>query len=197
MAAAFMVQRVRFLSKIFAGIFFLIVACGPEQGIPLVDATDPSFATVNGVVLRNGKRFTGRTFDLFPSSTDIMGISEYSHGVEHGKWLKMYRNGKCREVRNFYNGKKTDLMTGWWENGRKRIEYHFLNDEYEGVCREWNEEGKLVREMNYVKGHEEGAQKVFYENGKVRSNYVVVKGRRYGLLGTKNCVNASDRVFEN
>ena len=49
--------------------------------------------------------------------------------------------------------------------------------------------------MNYVKGHEEGSQKMYYDNGKIRSNYTIIAGRRYGLLGTKNCVNVADSVF--
>ena len=37
--------------------------------------------------------------------------------------------------------------------------------------------------------------KYFYNNGKVRSNYLVINGKRYGLLGTKNCVNVKDSIF--
>lgn len=85
----------------------------------------------------------------------------------------------------------------WWENGNKKISYLFDNDEYNGICREWNAEGKLIREMSYKKGYEDGPQKMFYDNGKIRSNYVIIKGRRYGLLGTKNCINISDNVFKN
>lgn len=54
-----------------------------------------------------------------------------------------------------------------------------------------------MKEMNYKKGFEEGSQKMFYDNGKVKVNYIMINGRRYGLLGTKNCVNVSDSVFKN
>jgi len=75
------------------------------------------------------------------------------------------------------------------------LTYQFEDDEYEGTCREWNESGRLITEMNYHRGYESGSQKVWYDNGKIKSNYVMESGRRYGLLGTKNCVNVSDSIF--
>ena len=84
----------------------------------------------------------------------------------------------------------------WWRDGKQRLLYHFANGEYEGVCRDWNDKGLLIAEMNYKEGHEEGPQKQYYNNGKVRANYTIKDGRRYGLLGTKNCVNVTDSVFK-
>jgi hypothetical protein len=37
----------------------------------------------------------------------------------------------------------------------------------------------------------------WYDNGKVKSNYRIIEGRRFGLLGTKNCINVSDSIFNN
>jgi antitoxin component YwqK of YwqJK toxin-antitoxin module len=50
--------------------------------------------------------------------------------------------------------------------------------------------------LNYQKGHEEGEQKWWYDNGKIKANYIIKDGRRYGLLGTKNCINVSDSIFK-
>jgi antitoxin component YwqK of YwqJK toxin-antitoxin module len=50
--------------------------------------------------------------------------------------------------------------------------------------------------MHYKKGYEEGLQQFYYDNGKVKANYFMKAGRRYGLLGTKNCVNVSDSIFK-
>jgi antitoxin component YwqK of YwqJK toxin-antitoxin module len=98
--------------------------------------------------------------------------------------------------RRFYEqGKKTGIFDGWWPNGHKRLTYHFQNGEYEGNCRDWTDRGVLINDMNYHEGHETGEQRQFYEDGKIKSNYVIKDGRRYGLLGTKNCVNVSDSVF--
>jgi antitoxin component YwqK of YwqJK toxin-antitoxin module len=56
-------------------------------------------------------------------------------------------------------------------------------------------DGKLIHLANYKNGQEEGTQKLWYDNGKIRANYVIKNGKRYGLLGTKNCINVSDSIF--
>jgi len=61
--------------------------------------------------------------------------------------------------------------------------------------RHGNPEGKLISYHNFKNGYEEGSQKVWYDNGKIKSNYTIKNGRRYGLLGTKNCINVKDSVF--
>ena len=104
-------------------------------------------------------------------------------------------NGEMMQERSYSRGKKTGDYKSWWPNGKKKLHYRFANGEYEGTCQEWNENGRLVQEMNYKNGHEEGSQKMYYDNGKIRSNYTIIKGRRYGLLGTKNCINVADSVF--
>lgn len=144
---------------------------------------------------RNGKPFTGTLFSIFPSTTDTAERASYWDGREHGNWSQYYPGGAFRQQRAFDNGQKVGDYIAWWETGRKKLLYHFEQNEYEGTCQEWNEQGVLIQEMNYHKGHEEGMQKLFYNDGKVRANYTIIDGRRYGLLGTKNCVNVSDSVF--
>lgn len=122
----------------------------------------------------------------------LMGCSNPDKNIIAQK--QIYPSGKIRELRYFENGKKVGDYKTWWENGKLQSHYVFKDDEYEGTCREWNENGILIREMNYHKGHETGSQKQWYDDGKVRSNYVIINGRRYGLLGTKNCINVSDSL---
>ncbi len=184
------------LNSILIFILMLLIGCNASRD-DILNSTDISFKTFNGVLLYNDQPYSGRVFTLLPESRDTVEIAGYHHGREHGVWRKLYSNGMLKERREFKDGLKTGTYTAWWENGRKKLEYRYKEDEYEGICREWNGEGTLIREMHYARGHEQGAQKMFYDNGKVRSNYVIVNGRRYGLLGTKNCVNASDSVFKN
>ena len=140
---------------------------------------------------------TRTVYSLYPGTKDTASISIYHQGREDGKWRKYYANGQLKEERTYHNGKKTGVYAAWWDNARKQLEYHFDNDEYDGTCREWNYDGRLIKEMHYEKGHEQGSQKMYYDNGKVRANYMIIDGKRYGLLGTKNCVNVTDSVFKN
>jgi antitoxin component YwqK of YwqJK toxin-antitoxin module len=151
----------------------------------------------NGIVMQNDKPFTGYVYTLAANKKDTVEITGFNNGREHGLWKKFYPNGRIMETRYFNNGKKAGTYYAWWPNGVMKLAYHFANGEYNGVCREWTEQKMLVKEMHYKDGYEEGGQKAFYNDGKIKANYVIIKGRRYGLLGTKNCVNVTDSVFKN
>ncbi len=174
-----------------------IVSPQPQSNsIVLLNKREHHFAMQNGLLLLNNKPFSGKLFALFPTTNDTSSIENYLNGKEHGEWLRFYESKKLREKRYFVNGQKTGIYLTWWENGNKQMDYQFVNDEYEGTCREWNEKGMLNKEMNYKKGHEDGRQQWWYDNGKIKANYVIKDGRRYGLLGTKNCINVSDSIFK-
>jgi antitoxin component YwqK of YwqJK toxin-antitoxin module len=93
------------------------------------------------------------------------------------------------------NGWKEGEHTGWFENGQKQFVYHFTNDMFDGNQKEWLSNGTLYSDLNYEKGEESGSQRIWYTNGRIKTNYIIKNNRRYGLLGTKNCVNSSDSVF--
>lgn len=160
-----------------------------------LDKSEPQVQVENGLVLWNNLPFTGILYSLHQSNADTSSLSSYQNGREHGEWKQFYEGGQLKEKRFFKNGLKEGEYVAWWPNGNKQLHYFFENGEYEGGCREWNNEGSLIKLANYKKGHEEGLQQLWYDNGKVRANYVVKEGRRYGLLGTKNCINVSDSVF--
>jgi antitoxin component YwqK of YwqJK toxin-antitoxin module len=181
-------------------IVFLFAGCSSaahrvNEGIT-INSTNNNLKLQNGVMYLGDKLFTGNIFSLYTGSADTAEITGYKEGREHGIWKKFYEHGLLKEKREFTDGMKTGEYFAWWENGQQQLHYLFKNDEYEGTCREWNSTGSLVKEMNYKKGHEEGPQRWWYDNGKIKANYVITDGRRYGLLGTKNCINVSDSVFK-
>lgn len=117
---------------------------------------------------------------------------------EYGKlfvYKKYYPNHQLMEYREFRNAMKNGKQIAYWDNGRKRFEYNAKNDAFEGELMEWDYNGNLFHLAHYKNGREEGVQKLWYENGKIRANYIILNGRRYGLLGTKNCKNVSDSIF--
>jgi antitoxin component YwqK of YwqJK toxin-antitoxin module len=113
----------------------------------------------------------------------------------NGLSVKWYDNKQVMEYREYRSGKKNGIQRAFWSNGNKRFEFVAKNDAYDGELKEWSNKGHIFHLAHYSNGQEEGSQKMWYENGKIRANYVVVKGKRYGLLGTKNCKNVSDRIF--
>ena len=195
-----MAQPAPLVTKFFLALL-IFSGCGKNENTELhqtwVKSLDTSLQINDGRLYRSGQLFTGSVFEIFPAIGDTVEISSFKNGLENGAWKKFYPGHKLRELREFRNGKKTGRLQTWWPNGKLQAEYFFEDDEYQGTCREWNMDGSLVREMNYEKGHEQGSQKLFYDNGKIRANYTIIDGRRYGLLGTKNCVNVSDSIFNN
>lgn len=196
-----MVQQVRLLvSFIFISIFF---ACKSDvkqiakTEVISLNSDSVELKLNNGILFLNAKAYSGKIYSLYQDSKDTLEIKEFLNGKEHGTWKKFYQNNKLRELRYFDNGLKTGELFSWWPSGKKQMIYRFKNNEYEGTCSEWNEKGQLTIELNYKNGYENGSQKMFYDNGKVRANYVIKNGRRFGLLGTKNCINVSKDIFKN
>ncbi len=192
-----MAHLVQFLGKFWAGAFLFLAGCTrTEEKLPLFNSAQLQLGVDNGLVTQNGTPFTGIVYSLQENKKDTAEIVGFRQGREDGNWKKFYSGGRLASTRFFNEGKKTGDYRAWWPNGRLQLFYHFEDGEYNGVCREWNEEGQLVKEMQYKNGYEDGPQKQFYDDGKVRSNYVMVNGKRYGLLGTKNCVNVTDIIFK-
>lgn len=197
MAADSLVRLVRFPGRLLF-LSFLMVGCKQvsktQQKDICVDADSTHSYIIEGKLHIHGMAFSGMLFRKYENSSDTEFVSHYTNGLEDGEWKKFYPGNKLREQRFFDHGMKVGVMRSWWENGQLQMLYHFAQDEYEGSCSEWNPQGVLVRELNYHRGHEEGSQRQWYDNGTVRSNYVVKNGRRFGLLGTKNCVNVADSI---
>jgi antitoxin component YwqK of YwqJK toxin-antitoxin module len=201
MEVDFMEQPVRFRSSLLFLFLLALAGCNNPVAAPLLNngllnSANENFNSVNGVTQLNGQPYSGAVFTLYPNGKDTADLRNYLQGMEDGVWKKYYENGKLKESRKFIKGNKEGEYLAWWPNGNMQLMYHFDGDEYEGACREWNESGLLVKEMNYKKGHEEGLQQWRYDNGKIKANYIIQDGRRFGLLGTKNCVNVSDSIFD-
>ena len=146
------------------------------------------------IVEFNQSAYTGFVYDTFDNG-DTISVEFYKLGLKHGNWKKFYIGGSLKEVRVFNNGKKEGKYEGFYNDGSKNFSFNFYNDEYHGTNRIWAKDGQLIEELNYLNGYENGSQKVWYLNGKIKSNYVIKNNRRFGLLGTKNCINTSEEVF--
>jgi antitoxin component YwqK of YwqJK toxin-antitoxin module len=196
MEVDFMVQRVRLLSSVF--VLLLVAACSNDSQNRYKQYNHASIKPLisDGILVWNQQPFTGIIYSLDSLTKDTLEIVCFKEGKEEGEWKQFYSGGKLKERRYFKDGKKVGLLASWWPNGNRKWAYHFKDGEYEGECKEWNPAGLLVKRMHYVNGYEEGLQQFYYDNGKVKANYTMIGGRRYGLLGTKNCVNVSDSIFK-
>jgi antitoxin component YwqK of YwqJK toxin-antitoxin module len=197
MATDTMELLVRGLNNIFfAGIFLTCFGCKEALVEPskFYDAGKTDIVTKGGITRVNTTPVTGVVFSLNEKNDTVFVIS-YLNGKENGPSRYYHPNGKLKAVRYARNGWKEGAHMGWYEDGQKQFEYHFKNDMFEGNQKEWLPSGSLYSDLNYEEGMESGSQRVWYPNGKIKTNYVIKNNRRYGLLGTKNCVNTTDSVF--
>ncbi|PWJ59944.1 MORN repeat protein [Dyadobacter jejuensis] len=186
-------RRALFRGSLSLWAFIVFLSCEPDVHYVLWD--DARLLQSEQYLLLDRIPFSGVVLTLDSNKTDTLVYQSYKDGLEHGAWKQYYGNGQLKEKRFFDKGQKTGDYLAFWDDGSPMLAYQFREGEYEGTCREWNRDGQLILEMNYSKGHEKGNQKMYYDNGKIRANYTVVDGRRFGLLGTKNCINISDSVF--
>jgi antitoxin component YwqK of YwqJK toxin-antitoxin module len=179
-------------------LFLLLISCesSKQEKFNYYNLNDIHLENNNGLAIYKGKPFSGIVYSFYPNTKDTAEVIGFNKGKEHGEWKQFFPNGKLHQQRYFNNGTKVKTLKEWWENGKIKISGSFLKGENDGEYKEWNREGRLTKEMHYTLGYEEGSQKQFYDNGKIRSNYIMKKGKRYGLLGTKNCVNVTDSIFQ-
>lgn len=179
-------------------LFFLLISCeSPEEkNMIYYNLNTIRLEENNGLVFHDGKHFSGMIYSFYQGTKDTAEIIGFKDGKEHGEWKQFFPNGKLASQRFFNKGVKVKTLKEWWDNGNMKVSGSFLKGENNGEYKEWNREGRLVKEMHYKMGYEEGSQRQFYDNGKIRSNYIVSHGKRYGLLGTKNCVNVTDSIFQ-
>lgn len=194
------------MNKFLILILFFFSSCKNEEisliiskqtkRVPLIykDASSDLFKMDQDTLYYYNKKFSGIQYSLYKQG-DTAFIKPYLNGLEEGVTKKWFANKQLAEERLFIDGKKEGVHKGWWENGKQKFEFAVSNDEYTNEFKEWDNNGSLVKHFHYKNGQENGSQKLFYVNGKIRANYVIIDGKRYGLLGTKNCKNVSDSIF--
>lgn len=191
-----MVHLEQYLNRCSALLLLVIFGCIDldSKEVKSFNVEIFDFNSKNGIFFKNKTPFTGRVFKLHENGLDTVYIQSYFKGIKNGQFVRFYPKNRIFEKRNYINGKKEGIHIGYWEDGSLAFEYNLKDDEYNGSLKEWNRNGQIIKSFNYVNGYENGSQKLWFDNGEVRSNYVIKNNRRYGLLGTKNCINVSDSI---
>ncbi len=203
----FMELQVLYRNKhidVFILLLYFLVSCSENKGTVIKSTivtpiyksnTTEGFLFHQDTLWLNNEPYNGYVFELVPNTIDTLFFAGYKKGLLEGEFKKWFPNKQLWEKRWYVAGKKNGLQQSYWENGIKRFEFIAKDDAYEGEMKEWAQDGLLVHLANYVNGQEDGTQQSWYSNGKIKSNYFIIKGKRYGLLGTKNCKNVSDSIF--
>jgi antitoxin component YwqK of YwqJK toxin-antitoxin module len=196
MATVSSVLRAASRNSLWVIAIWILSSCedGPNAPMTYFDESKVNLKTKRGITYIETTPVTGVVFALNPIG-DTLSVTPYHNGKFHGTTRVYHNNGKLRSLRHFENGWRIGEHAGWFENGNQQFLYHFDDDMFDGNQKEWMENGHLYSDLNYVKGREAGSQRYWYADGKIKTNYVIKDNRRYGLLGTKNCINATDSIF--
>ncbi len=185
---------VQLANKLLYVVIVFFIGCNPNNQL-VVHEESKGFDGFSKQTTYNGEVFSGIVFNTNENKDTIL-IGEYKNGLKHGVWKTFYPNGSLKERRFYKRGLKVGLYEGFYNDGAKNFVFMFKNGEYNGTNSLWTKDGQLIEEFNYKMGREFGSQKVWYLDGKIKSNYIIKNNRRYGLLGTKNCTNVSEEVFD-
>jgi len=182
-----MVRPEQLVNRLLFCFVFVFFSCEEPKKPFSLDSSKIDLA--KSVVLYQGVPYSGKVYRFYPGGLDTLWVQNYKGGLKNGVWKKYFLNGEVKEERRFRNGKKEGDYVGYYSGGNKNFIFKFQNGEYNGTNKVWTKEGLLIEEGNFKNGYEHGVQKTWYLNGKIKSNYIIKNNRRYGLLGTKNCVN--------
>ena len=185
---------VQLVNKLLYVVLVFCIGCNPINRL-VVNEESKCFDGFSKRTTYKGEVFSGIVFNTNEDKDTIL-IGEYKNGLKHGVWKTFYPNGPLKERRLYKKGLKVGLYEGFYNDGSKNFVFMFKDGEYDGTNRLWTKDGQLIEEFNYKMGREFGSQKVWYLDGKIKSNYIIKNNRRYGLLGTKNCTNVSEEVFD-
>lgn len=162
--------------------FFADTSLVPKDTV----AASTTQTTRDGLVMLNGKKFSGYIATRYPSKK-IHTVASVYEGMAHGASRSYYENGALSDVRHFKDNLNTGKQYGYWPNGKQQFEYTYYRDKKAGMMKRWYENGKPYLSLHYTNDREEGLQQAWRENGKLFINYVAKDGFRYGLQETMLC----------
>ena len=194
MEAVIMEHPGQLVIKITMLLFFFNLGCDKPNEDLLISYSNSDLDLFKSTVSYQGRLLNGTVYQNHEGSSIVHFTQKYFKGLKNGVWKKYYPDGSLKEVRKYKMGKKEGSFIGYYPNGAHNFIFQFNDGEYNGTNKIWARNGILIEESNFKNGYEEGAQKRWYNNGKMKSNYIIKNNRRYGLLGTQNCVNVSKKI---
>src|SRR5215213_9053562 len=121
----FMVRLAQFLNK-FIVVTTVLISCTSKKETAEVPGiyirhNSNGLKHQNGFLLYNGKKYSGRTYELYPNA-DTAVLYSYVNGKEEGWQRKWYNNKKIMEERFYINGRKEGTHKSWWQKGSPKFE---------------------------------------------------------------------------
>lgn len=171
----------RLAGIVLATLFSL--GCG---GRSTVDVTAVTVEPRSGRLLHHGRAYSGDVVDH--SDLRFVQKASYKNGVRHGLAQAWYSDGSLAYMRRFSDGLRQGEHVGFWPGGVPQFRFRYVDDLFEGEQASYYKNGMPLELRHYHAGQEVGRQQIWAASGELSSNYIVKEGRRYGLVGSVDCV---------
>lgn len=181
-----MARQARPRAKRRAGVVLatlLALGCG---GPATVEATAVTAEPRSGRLLWHGQAFSGDVIDH--SDPRYVQRTSYRNGLRHGLAQAWYGDGSLAYQRRFADGLRQGEHVGFWPGGWPQFRFRYIDDLFEGEQASYYKNGMPLELRHYRAGQEVGRQQIWAASGELSSNYIVKEGRRYGLVGSVDCV---------
>lgn len=169
-------------------LFFSILMVSVVAEPMSLDSNTATLERVGGLMHFQGIPYSGIVLEHFESGVQE-SKTHWAEGKREGLYESWHSNGRINEQRLYIANRKEGEHRGWYSDGGLRFLLRFQEGAFHGRCEEWYPNGDKYSEFNYEFGKEIGPQKLWEPNGKIRANYVVKEGKRYGIIGSKQCVS--------
>ncbi|MDC6466064.1 hypothetical protein PQZ36_00710 [Flavobacteriaceae bacterium] len=125
-------------------IFFIFTSCSKPNLCPNFD-----FNTLEKITTLNNRPYTGRCSKY--SDGKVKSIQQYLNGLDYGKWVFYYENGKVQTKGRFNkNGERIGVWRYFYPDGnRKQISKYSKLGERTGMWKVYNQDGDLIDLIDY------------------------------------------------
>lgn len=115
-----------------------------------VDVDDPALDMLPDMsVTYEGRLFTGETVETHPHTGQVIAVTSYADGLQHGPSREWYADGTPRSEGQCERGLPAGLWREWHPNGRVASEQEFTGKGRMISRRTWSPEGEVLEDRSY------------------------------------------------
>lgn len=128
-------------------IFLFLAGCELYEDVQLYTQND--FAEKEGMLFYKGNLYSGKLKKLGSKTVQLI---EYKDGLQHGRFLEIFKNGSIAFDAQFAKGRPSGVSRGFYPSGNKKFEAFYKDGKYHGDYTQWYEDGKLYTYTIYKNG---------------------------------------------
>jgi antitoxin component YwqK of YwqJK toxin-antitoxin module len=130
-------------------IFLLFQQCTPNASAPQEHHYNHPDGSLRRRYFMVNNQIEGEMTEYYPKTGQIQVKRQFKKGIQTGRTLLFYPDGKLKEVQYYEDGKKQKGDTIFYSNGKPQFLVTFKNGKMDGYMRKWTEDGELFFEARY------------------------------------------------